>query len=608
MIFDRISVQELQRLLTPHMDRPAWPGLDDPAVKERARQYARASGLWDKLSEQLDAAAPIPVFRHSDYRDYRRTGRRQHFEALMQQRRQRTEQAALALWLDHPAGSVDHMQDLLWAWCESTWTLPAHERRHIELLSSHLGLTLAEYTWLFRNQLDTDVQERIGREITQRLLNVALDWRRPDTWQTSHTNWNSVCNANLIQTALYQILEPEPLATFVHTLARRMDYAIAFFTPDGGCPEGASYWEYGFGHFISAALAIHHRTGGAINLADDTHVHRICEFPLAAQLRGRQRASFADCHHGYLAAETALMINRLHALPALFRLVDRVTPDTPEVPITGGLIRMASIRSLALYEGQRHDPTSDRSDYFLPDLGYAKVNAGDDVILAALAGRNDVPHNHNDIGSFIYMVRDAAILCDPGAPIYTSRTFSARRYDILMCRSRGHSVPLINGQEQLAGAQYVGTIQVQGLNAAAEAPAPDRTKSILIDMSRAYADPTLTSLRRELRVEPAGVLTLTDTYALSELPNSIQEAFVTYEPAAIEADGRSVRIGGGKDKDAAGAVLTAQCGGRFTLESIRPEEHEGRDQRPLQRLAFTPDKLAREMRLTFTCTPLPPGR
>ncbi|MFZ0407801.1 MAG: hypothetical protein WAM11_06795 [Cyanobium sp.] len=38
-----------------------------------------------------------------------------------------------------------------------------------------------------------------------------------------------------------------------------------------------------------------------------------------------------------------------------------------------------------------------------------------------------------------------------GAPEYTADTFGAKRYELLATRSRGHSLPVVNGCEQAAG-------------------------------------------------------------------------------------------------------------------------------------------------------------
>ena len=579
MIFQTITIQNLQDLLEPHMQRPLWPGITDVAVKERAREYAHQSGLWDRLTKTLASDGSLPALRFSEYQNYPRTGSREPHQSSLVRFADATDMAALAIWLDHPQATVDRLQDLMWEWCGSDWTMPSHKGLHIELFGTRVGRMLCEYDWLFADRLDEMLRQRVRDEVMRRMLDVALDWRRGDWWNTGENNWNLVCNTDLVQMALYLVHDSKALATFVHTICRRLDYALAYFPADGGCPEGPGYWEYGFLHFLNLAVALRQRTGGKVDLMADEHVRAICRAPLAMQLRGPLLATFADAGNGYLAAETALKVEHLTGSPNLFRCVE---------PLAGGMLRMDNIRALSLFTGQRYDATIDRTDYYLPALAYAKFNGEKDTVLAVAAGNNGVSHNHNDIGSFIFLVGESAVLVDPGAPVYNAKTFSPNRYEMLFCRSRGHSVPLINGHEQSPGKEFVGTMQVSGLNESVE-------KAVRIDMTLAYADPTLQELSRELRLS-GDVLRLTDTYRFSALPSQLEEAFMTFEPAMVADDGKSVVIG----RDVR-VRLEAGGAGTFAIQTYPPEAHEGQDRRPVSRIVFTPAQLATGLVLAFTC-------
>lgn len=580
MIFTDVTIHQLFEFLRPHMNEPLWPGITSDAAKERGCEHAKKTGLWDRLHQILSPDAPLPALRFSEYQGYFRTGLRQPYQGKMDSFEEATHMAALGLWMDHPAASVDRLSDLMWQWCGSSWSLPAHASLHIELVSARVGRMLAEYNWLFADRLEKPVRDRVAQEIDKRMLDVALDWRRHDWWTTTDNNWNLVCNTELVQIGLYQIRDPGALATFVHTLCRRLDYAIAYFSPDGFCREGPGYWEYGFTHFLNVAIALRQRTGGKIDLAADEHVRKICLAPLATQLQGNQRATFGDAGHDYVKAQTALKVQHLIGSNALLRYVE---------PLANGLFPMDHVRTFALYDGQRADPTPDHSDYFMPDVGYVKLNGGPGQLLAAIAGNNGVGHSHNDIGSFMLLFDGTVVLTDPGSPEYTAKTFGPDRYEMLFCRSKGHSVPLINGHEQAAGAQHAGTMEVVNLNA-------DKEKVVGIDMTRAYADPTLLELKRELSLSQDGELGLTDNYQFSAKPTSVEEAFVTFEKVTLASDARSARLGG------AGAVLTALSPGRFSVEVFLPEQHEGGDRRPLSRIAFHPAQLDRKMRLAFSCS------
>lgn len=579
MILDTTTIHDLAALLKPHMHLPAWPGLSDPAAKARARQWAKKLGLWERLGRGSDPQKPIPVVRRSHYRDYRRTGNRTLGETALRGRAQTTEQAALALWLGHPAGDLDYVQDLLWAWCEtSSWIWPAHEHCTIDLGSSHIARLLAEILWILDDRLEDEVKQRVGAEIQRRALDALHDWRHPDGWWTVTMNWNHVCNANLIAAALYRIRDVGQLAAFLHPLIQRLDYAIQGFPPDGGCLEGPSYWNYGFGHFLDAAVALHHRTGGRLNLVQGEHIERICRYPLAAHIEGPLRSTFADSSNGYISAESALEINRFLHLPELYEVAAHDKQ---------GRLAVAGWRGLLLYHGERVTGKADTRDYLLPDLGMAKLRAGGTTLLT-LAGRNDVPHNHNDIGSFILHRHGKCLLTDPGAPKYTAKTFGPKRYEILFCRSRGHSVPLINGREQPTGGHYRGTLAVEGLNAAGP-------KSATIDMTHAYDDRTLSRLLRRFDLAPDGHVELSDRFAFTRAPRRLEEAFITFEPVRIARGGRAAVVGRGRRS----VTITARTPGRFAAERLVEESEEGRTGAVVTRLTFAPARLEREMALVF---------
>jgi hypothetical protein len=96
---------------------------------------------------------------------------------------------------------------------------------------------------------------------------------------------------------------------------------------------------------------------------------------------------------------------------------------------------------------------------WLPDtaifVARAEPEKPDGLILAAKAGHNAEPHNHNDVGSFIIALNGVMPVAEIGAGIYDRGTFDkAVRYQRIMYGSQGHSVPVINGQYQEAGPDH----------------------------------------------------------------------------------------------------------------------------------------------------------
>ncbi len=583
MLLRQVNIGELASIFAKAEGLSPAPQLLDAGAVARARREAKRNGVWAAL-DSLDGAQAIPVLKRSDFRRYRRTGDREVVQARTTERRQELNRAALALWLGHPAASVDYLQDLLWAYCEdSTWVMAAHEGRAIDLGSAALGATLAEIVHVLGGRLEEEVTARVGREIERRIFEPYRDYRNTDFWKTVRMNWNHVCNGEVIRAALYRIADPAVLANLTHGPIQNMTYALDGFADDGGCEEGTGYWGYGFGHYVKTAYALWRRTGGALDLMKDEtgKIERICRYPLAAHIAGPLRASFADCSQGYIAAEVALMVNAFYPIPELYGLCE---------PGPAGRIQVGGMHELALYRGERAGKAGGGKDYVLPDLGMASMRGApgpEQLTALCLAGNNGVPHNHNDIGSFMVYKRGRLALTDPGGPKYTAKTFGPKRYESLFCGSQGHSVPRINGRGQEAGHDYAGTLAVENLNGTG-------VKRAVVDMTRAYPAGTVKALVRtfELTVE-TNALAVEDAYVFERMPRSVEEVFVTYEQARVK--GGAVRIG----PERGGVTLKAEGAGRFRVERLEEESKEGRTGEVVTRIVFTPARLARRMVLRF---------
>jgi len=294
------------------------------------------------------------------------------------------------------------------------------------------------------------------------------------------------------------------------------------------------------------------------------------------------RSTFADSSHGYTGAESALRVNDfidLHELYGLCRLHDDST------------LQVSGMHELAMYSGFKVKQKPDTKDYVLQDLGQVKLRGKPNkqqMTLMCLAGNNGVPHNHNDIGSFIVHKHGKLLLTDPGGPVYSRKTFGPNRYDILFCNSLGHSVPVINGKLQQPGAQYYGTLEVENLNGKG-------MKCVTVDMSKAYPKGTVKQLFRRFEFDAgANGFTLEDQYEFSRQPSALAEGFITFEPVKTLKD--KVQIG----TKSAGLILQAvDCAGKFEVEKMIEASEEGRTDQIVTRITFVPSTLTKEMVVKF---------
>lgn len=586
-----LSADEVSRIVVQSMGNPVIPALRDAKVRERAIRMAREQGLLEKIDRALTPEKPIPVLPYNLFREFRRNGNRSHYEKVLYDRDAQQSHAALASYLGEDR--VQYLQDLLWADCEATWwLLPAHEGppmrkdKPIDLYVAMKAAQLATTLELLQGQIDPEVRERVLHEIRSRVLDAFLDPGAQFWWRTCTNNWNAVCHGGVGIAAMMVEKDPQRLAAIIIQTLRDLPAFLDGFTDDGGCNEGPGYWMYGFGWYVDLACALYDFTGGKINIMADEKVRRICRYPLAVAVAPGQSVPFSDTSQGYISANLAIQINRFYQLPELYGLC-RLTDD--------GSLAVQSLADLLLYDGAKYRPIAGHPDSFLPDLGVARIRSGTGgVTVGAKAGHNAESHNHNDIGSFIIHKGGTLFLTDPGAPIYSASTFSAKRYDSIFCNSFGHSLPVINGYLQPEGKGYAGTIAAEGLDGSG-------TKTVRIEMAKAYAVASLQTLTREIELAADGKqVRLSDRFVFAAQPESLEEAFITTLPVTVAEHGRSVVVQ--SPNDGALCLRVEDAAGTFRVTELTQESKESRTGDLLRRITFRPDKLKPDMTLRFVAT------
>ena len=113
------------------------------------------------------------------------------------------------------------------------------------LTTSEMTLAFAiGYDWLY-DYLSESSKETIVNEIKTKGLDLA-ETSYGNKYKSSVGNWNSVCSACMTASAL-AIFEhnPQKYTTFIENAIQNNLKAVENFSPDGGYPEGYSYWHYG---------------------------------------------------------------------------------------------------------------------------------------------------------------------------------------------------------------------------------------------------------------------------------------------------------------------------------------------------------------------------
>ena len=162
---------------------------------------------------------------------------------------------------------------------------------------------------------------------------------------------------------------------------------------------------------------------------------------------------------------------------------------------------------------------------FLKDAEWCMLRGAQNSAVIAKGGNNGESHNHNDVGSFYYLVDGEAFLDDLGAGEYTKDYFSEKRYEIFCNRGKSHNIPIIGCVDQKDGNEY-----------RADQFELKEDHSIFISFAKAYGIEAQKVYREIWLDEQSGALTVCD-YIQCRPGVSVYENLITRFPVSIEADG-----------------------------------------------------------------------
>ena len=522
------------------------------AFGEKERELALNNPSLEIFKRGLDtilnelSVIPTPAVTFADFRRFEEDGNRKVYEDLYFQKRQKLLAYAVAYWLYKDKKILTLLEDVIFAILdEYTWALPAHLSNRglsviqcedtfcVDLFAAETADALAETVSLLADDLHPLIKARIHREIERRVLSRAFANDGEFFWHHCTNNWSSVCSSSVGMTAIYEVKDTERLAYFIEKALLKLENFYRGFSLDGVCLEGLGYWDYGVGYFMYFADMLYRRTEGEINLFDDSHVKNFVCFYTKMFFKGIRTVSFSD---GSTSGRCS---------PSAVSIIKKYYPEytLPGAQYIGfgysgrGCARFArTVRDVVYTLYELKSSTADVvGTYVLKDAQWIISSSETGVGFAAKAGNNDEPHNHNDVGSFLIYKNGEQMIADIGSGLYTKQYFEAGRYEIFCNSSASHSVPIINGEYQTAGAEYKAkdvTVSERGLSA---------------DISGAYATDGLTALVRTLDFDKyTGIIKLEDKFTFSGVPASIKERFISPKKPEILAD--RVEITNGKEK------------------------------------------------------------
>ena len=445
-------------------------------------------GAWDALPEnkraQLlawadEAKQGYPPVTATQFLAFSRTGDRAAYETPYFARRNRLMGAALGECLLDDGTYLDDVIDGLWCICEeTTWVLSAHNgsdhpgrppmnerplpdanNPYVDLFAAQTAAALADILYLLEDKLDAVsplIARRVRQEIDRRVLTPFM--QHDDFWwmgmiRKDVCNWTPWILSNVIDALLLLERDGWRRSEGVTRAMRMLDSYLAVLPEDGGCDEGAGYFNMAGAALFDALESVYQATGGRVSFYDEPLIRRIAAFPMHAHIAGAYFINFADCDaKPKLDGRRLALFGRRTHQPDLERFGlwlegqrNSVRPvDTPQ---------MSRVLQSLFAEPEQADEPKGETFAALPSLQVFAWRR-DGLYAAIKGGHNGESHNHNDIGNFIVYADGEPEIIDVGNCLYTAQTFGPRRYELMNTRSMNHNVPLVGGAEQIAGCEH----------------------------------------------------------------------------------------------------------------------------------------------------------
>ena len=521
-------------------DREAWASIraeDREDILALAQRYERE---------------PYPMLTAAQFMAFVIDGSRRAFEEPYFERRRKLIASALHCCVTGELTQLDAVIDGLWCICEDTsWVISAHnvnpipgarparetplpdpERVNIDLFAAQTAMILALITQMLEgplNDVAPVICRRVRGEIERRVTVPFMG--QDDFWwmgfvRRDLNNWTPWILSNIMLTACTVERDCLRLCELLERACRMLDRWIDCLPEDGGCDEGAGYWNMAGGAMLDCLELLDWVTRGQMTLWDNDKIRAILRFPASVQLGGGWFVNFADCDArpmlcGERLCAAGYHLGEMELARLGSEMFGRPSEEIADVP---HLSRLLSRLFAPAPENLPENPAG--RDVWLPDL-QLRVKEEQGFLLCAKGGHNGESHNHNDVGSYMLYVDGEPVIVDAGNMVYTAKTFSSERYTLWNTRAAYHNLPLINGCEQQAGARY----RAENVQC--------KPYGMQLELTQAYPpEAKVVKAERALSVR-FGMMMINDEITLSEA-GSVTEVFMLRHKPEIDAQGEIV--------------------------------------------------------------------
>lgn len=503
-------------------------------IKNYAEHYENeVRDISNQLRDEM-----MPELSRELFDEYEITGNRLRYEEGYFKRREFLSTFGLASVIWHKKEDIEKLEYVIKGICsEECWALSAHVKRlenpnwrmTIDLTASETGHTLAHLYTLLKDELSEETKECIRKEVFLRILTPFMSAKAPAyLWEDATNNWNAVCCGNIGSTAIYLLEDGPEKDAFLERIRYAIEtYYLAGFGDDGVCEEGLGYWVYGFMNMVVFAMD-QRLYNPAYDMMALKKVEKIAHFQEMCYFSHGRTISFSDgsSNGEYPMGLTCCLANLYKDIrfpdPIYARGFSKDRCWNWNELYTGWYWTKNYLEDVEKKIVEEPKPLLEEGTDFLKDAQWCILRGKDNTALVAKGGNNDEPHNHNDVGSFLYFADGEALLEDLGSGEYTKKYFSDERYEIFCTRGKGHNMPIIGGVDQKAGSKY-----------RADAFERKDENTILISFAKAYDVSGVDTVLREMSFEKeTGSFTVSD-HVVCDAGVTVFENLITRYPVTV---------------------------------------------------------------------------
>lgn len=459
-----------------------------PCINERT--------FWDNVPEKEKENILCCAHKHADFLfhpmsagkalAYSVSGERKGYEDIYFENRYMLSVFILAECLENKGAFLPRIIDGLWGICEETsWALPAHyylaERAEglpdvtdepiLDLFAGETAQLLSAASVVLQPVLDEItpvIVKRLCYEIKRRVVEPYL--RRDDLpWMgflnpESLNNWNPWCNSNCLLAGLIVLDDDGEKKKLIIKALKSLSLFYDSYGEDGGCDEGAGYWDRAAAALFESFYWIDRATCGRVRFCDDPKLKKMANYIRFMAVTPTRFVNFADARADVRVRPE--LIYRFgdyvgeEELKSFAAGIERERPCQWGENTKNGMSLGREIERLGVLKKMEEARSEAKPEIcvWLRDIEVLVARTlpvyGQGLVLAAKYGHNNESHNHNDVGSFVLYKDGQPVFIDVGVGRYTSKTFSEQRYEIWTMQSNYHNLPVINGQGQKAGRSF----------------------------------------------------------------------------------------------------------------------------------------------------------